>query len=117
MVSPSAYQGIELAVEGRLDRVHELLPVSAHGDVADGDGDTQPLLGPQPAALLQVRRAAGARVHPCAEPGQPLHDRVPDPLAASGDQRCRAGQAPPFSADRRCHSLFFLSVSCVFNVN
>jgi hypothetical protein len=32
---------------------------------------------------------------------------VSDSLAASGDQRCRAGQAPPLAAGRRrCHPLF-----------
>jgi hypothetical protein len=30
---------------------------------------------------------------------------LPDPLAATGDQRCRAGQAPPLAAGRRCHIL------------
>jgi hypothetical protein len=89
------YQDVELAVEGRRDGVHELLPVGAHGDVADGDGDVQPLLRPPPAALLQLRRVPGARVHARAEPGQLLDDRVPDSLAAAGDQRRRAGEAPP----------------------
>jgi len=98
-VSPLAtHEDIELASEGVPDRAHELLPVGAHGDVADGDGDLQALLGPPAAALLQLRRVAGARVHARAEPCQLLHDGVPDPLAPAGDQRRRPGEAPPLTA-------------------
>jgi hypothetical protein len=104
-VGTATYEDIELAGEGVPDGVHELLPVGAHGDVADGDGDPQALLGPPAAALLQLRRVAGARVDARAEPCQLLHDRVPDPLAPAGDQRRRAGQAPPLAPARRRHLL------------
>jgi hypothetical protein len=65
------------AAEGALDRGDELLSVGAHGDIADGDGDVQPLRSPPPAARLQLPRVPGARVHARAEPRQLLHDRVP----------------------------------------
>jgi hypothetical protein len=56
-----AYEDVELAPEGVLDRGDELLSVGAHGDVADRDGDVQPLVGPPPAARLQLRCVPGAR--------------------------------------------------------
>lgn len=88
--------------------IDEGLPVAAHADVAGGDGDLQALLGPPPAALLQLRRVPGARVHPRAEPGQLFDDRVPDPLTAAGDERRRSGEGPPLlstPAGSRRHSL------------
>jgi len=91
------YQNVELAVEGGPDSLHEPLPVGAHGEVAGGDGDVQALLGPPPAARLQICRAARARVHPHTEASQLLHDGVTDPLATAGDERRRARQAPPLT--------------------
>ena len=37
--SALAYKDVELAGEEVLDGVHERLPLGAHGDVADGEGD------------------------------------------------------------------------------
>ena len=72
-----AYEDVELATEGGVDGGHEALALRGHRDVADGDGDGEPLLLPPPAARLQLRRVAGARVHPRPEAGQLLHDRMP----------------------------------------
>lgn len=71
-----AYKDVELPTEGGLHGGHEVLAVSAQRDIADGDGDLQPFLLPPPAALLQLRRVPGARMHARPKPRQLLHDRM-----------------------------------------
>jgi hypothetical protein len=71
------HEDIEPAAEGGPHGGHEARAVGAPRHVAGGHGHLQPLLVPSPPALLQLRRVARARVHPGAEPGELLDDRVP----------------------------------------
>jgi hypothetical protein len=75
------------------------LPAIASGSArtyaSDGDGDGELLGSPLLQTPVQGSLVPGARVHRGAEARQFLHDGAPDSFAATGDESCGAGKAPP----------------------